>query len=112
MRDCPRTPFLAPTTPFSTLPVVFCSPMRRCPELTRGVRRLFGRELVDTGEIEPEWAKILARLQDRREDADYDASARIEEDQARELVDQSIRFIERMGEYLTSKGVPPSRGAE
>jgi uncharacterized protein (UPF0332 family) len=52
------------------------------------VRRLFGRELVDTGEIEPEWAKILARLQDRREDADYDASARIEEDQARELVDQ------------------------
>ena len=82
------------------------------PRTHRGVRRLFGRELVDTGEIEPEWAKILARLQDRREDADYDASARIEEDQARELVDQSIRFIERMGEYLTSKGVPPSRGAE
>lgn len=105
-------PFLAPTTPFSMLPVAFCSPMRRCPELTGGVRRLFGRELVDTGEIEPEWAKILARLQDRREDADYDPGVRIEQDQARELVDQSIRFIDRMGEYLTQKGVPPNLGAE
>lgn len=82
------------------------------PRTHRGVRRLFGRELVDTGEIEPEWAKILARLQDRREDADYDAGVRIEQDQARELVDQSIRFIDRMGEYLTQKGVPPNLGAE
>jgi uncharacterized protein (UPF0332 family) len=47
--------------------------------------------------------KIIARLQDQREDADYDASAQIEPEQARELVNQSKRFIERMSAYLTSR---------
>jgi hypothetical protein len=57
-------------------------------------------------------AKIIAHLQDRREDADYDAIARIEPDQARELVDQSTRFIERMSAYLTSKGIAVSHGRD
>jgi uncharacterized protein (UPF0332 family) len=65
-----------------------------------------------TGEIEPEWAKIIARLQDRREDADYDASVQIEPEQVRELVNQSKRFIERMSAYLTSKGIAVSRGRD
>jgi uncharacterized protein (UPF0332 family) len=82
------------------------------PRTHKGVRRLFGRELVDTAEIEPEWAKIIARLQDRREDADYDASVQIEPEQARELVNQSKRFIERMSAYLTSKGIAVSHGRD
>ena len=82
------------------------------PRTHKGVRRLFGRELVDTGEIEPEWAKIIARLQDRREDADYDASAQIEPEQARELVNQSKRFIERMSANLTTKGIAVSHGRD
>ena len=41
-----------------------------------------------------------------------DVAARIEQDQARELVDQSRRFIERMSKYLASKGVVPGGDAE
>ncbi len=35
------------------------------------IRRLFGSVLVQTGNIEKEWASILAREQDRRIAADY-----------------------------------------
>jgi uncharacterized protein len=37
----------------------------------RAVRRLFGRVLVRGGEVEREWAEILAREQDQRGAADY-----------------------------------------
>jgi len=36
------------------------------------VRRLFGKELVQPGVLEKEWALILAQTQDERALADYD----------------------------------------
>lgn len=36
------------------------------------VRRQFGETLVKTGEVEKEWARILASAQDKRAAADYD----------------------------------------
>jgi uncharacterized protein (UPF0332 family) len=83
------------------------------PKTHSGVRRLFGLELVDTGEIEREWGRILTRTQDRREDADYGLTTTIDENLARELFDDAHRFVDRMAAYLKSKGVvvpdaPPS----
>jgi uncharacterized protein (UPF0332 family) len=74
------------------------------PRTHGGVRRLFGSELVSTGEIEPEWAKILAHLQDRREDADYDVSAEMSEELAKEIVEQARRFRRRMEQFLAKAG--------
>ena len=60
------------------------------------VRRLFGRELVRTGEIERDWAKVLLREQEEREVADYEVGAVIDLATAEELVGDARRFLERM----------------
>jgi hypothetical protein len=75
------------------------------PRTHSGVRRLFGSELVGAGDIEPEWARVLGQLQDRREDADYDVSTRMSEDLAKEVVEQADRFRRRLGEFLAAQGV-------
>jgi uncharacterized protein (UPF0332 family) len=75
------------------------------PSTHRGLRRTFGYELVNTGALEPEWARILAQLQDRREDADYDVSAEMSAELAAEIVNQARRFLHRMAGYLRSEGL-------
>lgn len=67
------------------------------------VRRLFGSVLVQPGRIEKEWASILAREQDRRIAADYNASLSIDEESALQLVADADRFIERIRKYLTDE---------
>lgn len=69
-----------------------------------GVQRLFSRELVVNGDIEPEWSKILAQIQDRREDADYDVASETSHDLAKEIVDQARKFRLRIGRFLISDG--------
>jgi hypothetical protein len=111
MRGFPRTPSLAPITPVSMVPEVFCSHMGRCPGLTNE---------CDAFSVASSWTQVKSSRSGPRSsrafrtDARtqiYDVAARIEQDQARELVDQSRRFIERMNKYLTSKGVVPSADA-
>jgi uncharacterized protein (UPF0332 family) len=70
------------------------------------VRRLFGRALVKTGAVEKEWADILAREQVQRENADYNVDLEMEAEVARRMVKDAQRFLERMREYLISRGVP------
>lgn len=69
-----------------------------------GIRRLFGTELVGTGDIERNWAKVLARSQSVRESADYDTATELPSERAAEIVSEAHRFIERMQEYLASRG--------
>lgn len=69
-----------------------------------GIRRSFGTELVSTGEIEKDWAKVFARSQSVRESADYDTATEVPSERAAEVVGEAHRFMERMGEYLKSHG--------
>ena len=69
------------------------------------VRRLFGRELVRTGEIERDWAKVLLREQEEREVADYEVGAVINLATAEELVGDARRFLERMAAYLAAQEI-------
>lgn len=70
------------------------------------IRRLFGSELVKPGFIEKEWASILAREQDRRIAADYNASHLMDADSSLQLVEDAERFIVRMQHYLAVQGIP------
>ena len=65
-----------------------------------GVRRMFGLNLVKTGKIEKEFAKILTAEQEDRELGDYEVNIEIEEERARQRVDEAERFIQRIEEYL------------
>ncbi|MFH1738767.1 MAG: HEPN domain-containing protein [bacterium] len=75
------------------------------PKSHSAVRRLFGGLLVHTGEIEDEWAEILAHEQTQRAVADYLADTEPTAEEAREMVRDADRFVKRMGEYLTSNDV-------
>ncbi len=69
------------------------------------VRRLFGQVLVQTGEIEREWAAVLAREHDRRGMADYSIDTVFSPEDTGQLVHDAHRFIERIAHYLTSKDI-------
>ena len=69
------------------------------------IRRLFGSILVRSGRIEKEWATILAREQDRRIAADYDATLSIAADASLGLLDDADRFVQRIQSYLVEEGI-------
>lgn len=69
------------------------------------VRRLFGQVLIKTGELEKEWAGILAHEQDQRGGADYNADFEVTVESADELLRDARHFVERITRYLSSKGL-------
>lgn len=69
------------------------------------IRRLFGSELIKPGLIEKEWANILAREQDRRIAADYNANHLMDAASSLQLVEDAERFVERMQNYLAAQGI-------
>ncbi len=74
------------------------------------VRRLFGSVLVQTDRIEKEWAGILAREQDRRIAADYNANLLMDTESSLQLVEDAARFVERVRKYLTDEGILRAEG--
>jgi len=69
------------------------------------VRRLFGKVLVRSGELEKEWSQILAKEQAGRGAADYDVFTSWEVDRAQESVQRAEAFLNRIRSYLVDKGV-------
>lgn len=65
-----------------------------------GVRRMFSLHLVKTEKIEKEFAKILTREQEDREIGDYEVGIEIEEDLARERIEEAEKFVQRIEQYL------------
>ncbi|MEW6607065.1 MAG: HEPN domain-containing protein [bacterium] len=65
-----------------------------------GVRRMFGLHLVKTEKIEKEFAKILTREQEDREIGDYEVGIEIEEDIARERIEEAEKFVHRIEQYI------------
>ena len=69
------------------------------------VRRLFGKELVQQGLLEKEWAMILAHEQDERASADYDVELSFSREVAAQRVEKSRRFLERIRSFLQMEGL-------
>jgi uncharacterized protein (UPF0332 family) len=64
------------------------------------VRRMFGRYLIRTGEIEREWSSHLGEGLDDCLAADYDASVSFSAEETRQECQQARAFVERMRRYL------------
>jgi len=69
------------------------------------VRRLFGKELVQQGLLEKEWAMILAHEQDERASADYDVELNFSQEVAAQRVNDAKRFLERIRSFLQTEGL-------
>ena len=70
-----------------------------------GVRRMFGRHLVLTGDIEEQWSKYLGRSSDDRLMADYDAGISFTAEESRAECQRARAFIERIRRYLLARGL-------
>jgi uncharacterized protein (UPF0332 family) len=73
------------------------------PDSHDGVRRMFGLHLVKTGNIEKEFAKILTAAQEDREIGDYEVGIEIEEERARQRVNEAEKFMQRIEQYLDAQ---------
>jgi hypothetical protein len=69
-----------------------------------GVEAAFNQYFIKTGIIELEYGKIFDHARKKREESDYTAKAAIDKDTAEKIIADSIRFIERMKEYLQVVG--------
>jgi uncharacterized protein (UPF0332 family) len=65
-----------------------------------GVRKMFGFHLIKTGKIEKEYAKILTAEKEDREISDYEVSIEIEEERAKQRVNEAEKFVQRIEQYL------------
>jgi len=65
-----------------------------------GILRAFGKELVKTGCIEAEYARIFSAEQEDREFCDYDASFKIPRDTAELRIQEAHEFVSRIQRYL------------
>ena len=70
-----------------------------------GVRRMFGKHLVLTGDIEGQWSKYLGRSSDDRLMADYDAGVSFTAGESRLECQRAQAFLKRIRQYLLAKGL-------
>lgn len=68
------------------------------------VRRLFGKHLILTGAIEPEWSKYLGGSLDDRLAADYDIGTSFSSDEAVWHCRSAAEFVARLRRYLAENG--------
>ena len=67
------------------------------PRTHRGTLHLFNVHLVKSGRYEPAASRLLARLQQFREEADYGESFVVDDAGAREELEAARAFVERVG---------------
>jgi hypothetical protein len=65
-----------------------------------GVRSMFGLHFIKPGKIEKEYAKILVDELESRVMVDYDASIKIEKEEAEKSVNDAEKFVIRMESYF------------
>jgi len=70
------------------------------PQSHLAVRRMFGLNLVKTGKIEKDFARILTKEKEDREIGDYDIHIEIEQDTAEKRVADAEKFIQRIEQFL------------
>lgn len=69
------------------------------------VRSMFGLHLVRSSEIERTWAGDLAEAMDDRLIADYVVHTHFSSDEARSDHERAKAFVERIRQYLLTKGM-------
>ncbi len=62
----------------------------------RGLISRFGQEFVDKGVIEKDYGRILRIAEETREDADYSSSCEISKEEAKLILEDADKFLERI----------------
>ena len=62
----------------------------------KGLISKLGLEFVKNGELEEEYASMIATVEERRERADYDAYYEPSRDEAEKIIEDVERFLERI----------------
>ena len=65
-----------------------------------GVRKMFGLHLIKSGKIESEFAEIFITEQEDRKIGDYEVEINIDEETARQRVDEAEKFVKRIEKYI------------
>lgn len=68
-------------------------------------KRMFGKHLILTGEIESEWSDYLAEGIDERLLADYDVYAHFSSEEAMHQCERAREFLDRIRQYLLENGM-------
>ncbi len=74
------------------------------PVTHAGLERLLHRDLVRTGMLDPDIARLFARLQKMRQDADYTSEFVFTANGTREEVNASCQFVAAAKEILHREG--------
>lgn len=69
-------------------------------ETHRGLINLFGLHFVKTGKIDNKFGRYLSNLKDDREKGDYEIYSAIDEESAREAVQEGREFLKEMNKFL------------
>ena len=75
------------------------------PKSHNHLRQSFGQYLVNSGEIEKQWAKMLYIAYRDRVNADYVEEEAVSEDSAMTQFNNAKQFVERMKMFLESKDI-------
>ncbi len=70
------------------------------------MKTMFGLHLVRTKLVEPRWGAVIGQLGALRDVADYQVTAKLDEDDAREASDRAAAFLDRIHPLLT-RSIPP-----
>lgn len=77
-----------------------------------GIGHLVNLHFVRTGRLAPEVARVLSRLQNEREDADYDAAAVFTRPMAEAAISEAQCFGEAVVALLAEVGILPATDSD
>jgi len=67
-----------------------------------GLRSAIGQHFIRTGQLEPRFARVLARIAADRNDADYDAVSVFGEVESRDVLDDARGFVDAAAALVAS----------
>ncbi len=70
-----------------------------------GLITLFGKEFVQTGKVDKQYGRYLARMEQLRKLADYNCTTNITEDEVDELRQPAHSLIETIKELIKNKSI-------
>jgi len=71
------------------------------PRTHKGLREVFGREIILKGLADKEFGKTLSRAFELRQASSYEVYASFGEELVREIVERAEDFVEKMKELIT-----------
>ena len=73
----------------------------KAPRSHRGLRSVFGQELVSTGVIEREYSRDLTKAHEARQESTYEAYGQIDDQEVADLISGAEGFLARIKRLTT-----------